>query len=216
MEVHAMSTESPPPRITPLPESEWTEEQRALLSRGTADGEPRRNNWFSTLVRHPKVYKHWSAYGSALLYRGLLSNHDREVVVLRNASLLDAGMQFTEHARIALEEGMSRDALDAIDAGSEDPRLDAWDRTLTRATEELHRDHVLSDDTWNALAERLDDRQMIELIMLVGSYATMAWLQNSLRVEYSSAGVDIEAGASDQYHRDAASIGSRREQREAG
>ena len=74
-----------PPRIAPLAESEWSEEQRTLLSRGTVDGEPRRVDWFMTLVRHPRLYKHWSAYGSALLYRGLLSDADREVADVAQA-----------------------------------------------------------------------------------------------------------------------------------
>lgn len=198
-------TDSKPPRILPLPEHEWSEEQRGLLARGTEDGEPRRNGWFQTLVKHPKLYKHWSAYGSALLYRGLLTDRDREVVVLRNAAILGAHMQWTEHAKIAREIGIDEPTIETLKAGRT-AGLDARDAVLARATEELLAQGEIADATWEELARHLDDeRQLIELIMLVGSYATMAWLQNTLRVAYEGGG--DESKASDQYHRDRREIG---------
>ena len=50
------------PRLTPLKPDEWTEEQHELLKpviegKGLARGVL---NVFSTLVRHPKLYKRWS------------------------------------------------------------------------------------------------------------------------------------------------------------
>ena len=193
------------PRIEPLPEDEWSEEQRALLSRGTTDGEPRRIPWFTTLIRHPKLYKHWSAYSSVLLYRGFLSDRHREAAVMRNAALVKARMQWREHVKISLEQGFTAAEIDAIEAGdtaSLDPEVSA----IVTATDELHRAGVVSDETWAILRGFLDDRQLIELISLVGCYATMGWLQNSLRVAYTDDS-DVTAGASAGYHQDAAAIG---------
>jgi hypothetical protein len=79
-------------------------------------------------------------------------------------------------------------------------------RNSTRATEELLAQGEISDGTWEELSRHLDDeRQLIELIMLVGSYATMAWLQNTLRVAYAGGGDQTKA--SEQYHRDMREIG---------
>jgi hypothetical protein len=36
--------------------------------------------------------------------------------------------------------------------------------------------------TWGTLAKRLDERQLIELPIIVGQYQTVAYYQNSLRL----------------------------------
>ena len=59
----------------------------------------------------------------------------------------------------------------------------------SRAADELHTDSKLSDATWNALAERYNKKQLIELVMLVGQYHLVAMTLNSLGVE-RDAGVE--------------------------
>ena len=40
---------------------------------------------------------------------------------------------------------------------------------------------ILGLDAWEALAARLDERQLIELLIVVGHYHMTAYLQNTLR-----------------------------------
>ena len=42
---------------------------------------------------------------------------------------------------------------------------------------------MLSDATWNALIERYDERQLLDLIFTVDQYRLCAMAQRSLRVE---------------------------------
>jgi 4-carboxymuconolactone decarboxylase len=58
---------------------------------------------------------------------------------------------------------------------------------LLRAADELVRTHRLSDTAWSGLAERYPTGQIIEICMLVGQYAMLAGVLNSL-------GVQIEDG----------------------
>ncbi len=53
---------------------------------------------------------------------------------------------------------------------------------MVRAVEELRNDAMISDATWAELAKTYDDKQLIELPMLVGQYTTVAFYQNSLRL----------------------------------
>ena len=77
---------------------------------------------------------------------------------------------------------------------------------LLDATDELHRGRVLTASTWERLRTELDDREVIELCMLVGHYEMLAMTLNSLgvRPERSALGaldeearrtVDVLAGA---------------------
>ena len=56
--------------------------------------------------------------------------------------------------------------------------------TLLRAADELHADALVSDATWNALAERYDRRQLMEAVFTVGQYNMVAMYLNSLGVQF--------------------------------
>jgi hypothetical protein len=45
---------------------------------------------------------------------------------------------------------------------------------------------MISDDTWAELTQELDDKQLLELPLLVGQYQGVAYLQNSIRLQLSS------------------------------
>jgi alkylhydroperoxidase family enzyme len=181
------------PRILPLPESDWSQEMRDLLARGTPDGEPRRAEYFTTLVRHPRLYRHMTAYASTLLLRGLLPARVRELAILRNAWLCAGALEWGEHVAIAKELGFTGQDFDQVITGPDHPRWTAEDQCVLRAVDELHADGTIGDATWAALKLRLDDTQLIELIQLVGMYATTAWLQNSLRIRLRAGNAGLEA-----------------------
>jgi len=57
------------------------------------------------------------------------------------------------------------------------------DAALLRAADELHAHAKISTATWDLLAERHDERGLIEIAMLVGHYHLVAFTLNSLEVE---------------------------------
>jgi len=174
-------TPVPGPRIPPLPEDERDERVVELLDPLKVDGADL--NIFATLARHPRLFKRWSAFGGTLLYRGELSERDRELLILRTAFNCRAHYEWGQHARIARAAGLSDEEVDRVAKGPDEPGWDNFETSLLRAADELHRDAVVSDPTWAALAERYDERQLIEVCMLVGQYHLGAFALNSLGVE---------------------------------
>jgi len=81
------------------------------------------------------------------------------------------------------------DELTRIAMGPAAPGWDPFDAALLRAVDELHDDSRLTDGTWAVLADRYDDKQLIELPMLVGQYHLVAFTMNTLRLEHE-AGAD--------------------------
>jgi len=140
-------------------------------------------NIFATLARHPRLFKRWSAFGGTLLYRGELSERDRELLILRTAWNCRAGYEWGQHARIARAAGLSDDEIARVAKGPDKPGWDTFEASLLRAADELHADSVISDPTWAALAERYGERQLIEVCMLVGQYHLVAFTLNSLGIE---------------------------------
>jgi 4-carboxymuconolactone decarboxylase len=170
------------PRIPPLPPEDRSEEARELLAAVTA-GDGSAVNIFATLVRHPKLVKRWMSFGGALLLRGELPPRDRELLILRTALRCGADYEWGQHVRIATDSGVTADEIRRVADGPDAPGWDPFDAALVRAVDELRDDAVISDGTWATLSERYDERQLIELPMLVGQYHLVAFALNSLGVE---------------------------------
>jgi alkylhydroperoxidase family enzyme len=174
------------PRIPPLPvdgRDPRTEELLAAVRR--PDGTEL--NIFTTLARHPKLFKRWSAFGGVLLYGGTLPARERELLVLRAGYRCRAPYEWGQHVEIGLACGLSEEEIARIADG---PEAEGWsdgDADLLRATDELHDDNRISDPTWAALAARWDEQQLIEICMVVGQYHLVAFTLNSLGVEPETA-----------------------------
>ena len=169
------------PRVPPLAESDRDEQARELLALA---GGPTRGavNIFTTLVRHPGLFRKWLPFGGKLL-AGKLPARDRELLILRTGWNTRADYEWHQHVRIARAAGVADDEIERVQAGPDAPGWSAADALLLRAADELHVDACITDATWTALAARYDQRQMIELPMLVGHYHMVAFALNSLGVQ---------------------------------
>ena len=173
------------PRIAPLPPEEWSEELRPLAS-FTASGEDVSLgdlNIFRTLARHPALFGSWAPFGGYLLTNGTLPFEERELLILRTGFNCRSPYEWGQHVRISLAGGMSRETIDRVAAG---PDADGWsprESVLLRAADELHESARIWPGTWKALAAELDDRQLIELCVLVGQYHLVAFMLNAVGVQ---------------------------------
>lgn len=176
------------PRIPPLPASEQDEQARELLTgvsvAGAADAPAA--NIFATLVRHPGLFRRWLPFAGKLL-AGKLPARDRELLILRTAALCHAEYEWGQHRLIGLSAGLSEAEIGRARDGADAPGWEDFDAALLRAADELHADACISDATWDILASRYDERQLIEVPMVVGHYHMVAFTLNSL-------GVELEAG----------------------
>ena len=172
-------------RIAPLPPEDWPEDLRPLAT-FTASGEQISIgdlNIFRTLARHPELFQSWAPFGGYLLTRAALPFEEREMLILRTGLNCGSPYEWGQHARIAVNGGMSREIVDRVAAG---PDAEGWTErqaALLRAADELHADNVISGTTWAALAAELDERQLIEVCMLVGQYHLVAFMLNSVGVQ---------------------------------
>ena len=67
-------------------------------------------------------------------------------------------------------------------AGPDAPGWTDHERALLAAVGELHGNAMISDATWDKLAETLSHAQMLEVPVLVGQYQATAYMQNSMRL----------------------------------
>jgi alkylhydroperoxidase family enzyme len=175
----------PTPRIPPLRPAERDERTEELLRSLRAGPGPDGSdlNIFATLARHPRLLKRWSAFGGTLLYAGELPQRERELLILRTAWNCRAEYEWGQHVRIGLASGLTEDEIAHVPDGPGGSGWSAEDTALLAAADELHEHARIGDGTWQALAARFSEAQLIELCMLVGQYHLVAFALNSLGVE---------------------------------
>jgi alkylhydroperoxidase family enzyme len=170
------------PRVAPLEPAERTAEQRELLVGVWGEDVP---NLFSTLARHPALHRAWMPFCMQLLAHSVFPPRERELLIIRTASLCECDYELEHHLRLGAEMGLSHGDLAALTGVG----LDDWtnrERLLIAAADELHDDHVISEDTWQGLSLLLTTEQLIELPMLVGHYILLAGMLRSLEVPLES------------------------------
>jgi len=173
------------PRIATVKKEDWTSEQRTLLEPMEKAGTL--FNVFTTMANHPALATDWMTFATHILRRNSLPARDREILILRIGWLCQSEYEWAQHVRIGKTTGLTDEDVRHISAGPDAAGVNEHDRLLLRATDELHADAMISDETWNALAKTYDQRQMMDLVFTVGQYNLVSMALNSF-------GVQLDAG----------------------
>jgi alkylhydroperoxidase family enzyme len=170
-----------PPRIPPLAEQDLPQEAREVLGPAAEPG--RVFNIFRTLARHPKLLKRWLPFANHVLFKSSLSPRQREILILRIGWLCRSEYEFAQHVQIGRRAGLADADIQRIVDGPDAPGWDPLEAALVRASDELHRDACVSEPTWAALAARLGEQQLMDVVFTVGQYTLVSMALNSLGVE---------------------------------
>lgn len=181
-------------RLSPLPREQWDEDVRTALCAGvpehvgarflsTGPDAVRPPNGITTLLHHPRLSGPWLAYNAVLLQHPALEPRHRELIILRVAWRTRAPYEWVQHVRLAARAGISSDEVEAVTRGAE---ADGWtplEADLIAATDQLLDGFRIDDDTWAKLAQHLDERQLVELVFVAGTYTCLAMAFNSFGVQ---------------------------------
>lgn len=147
------------------------------------EGRPKGLNVLGTLARHPELTRAWNTFNGHVLLASTLSPRQRELLVLRVASLRDSTYEWEQHAVMAQDVGLSSEDVERVHGGPDAPGWSSLDRALLRAADELVGDAMISDGTWAELSAELDERQLMDLVFTVGAYEVLAMAFRSFGVE---------------------------------
>jgi len=178
-------------RLPPLPKEQWGDGARDALVAGFGDATADRflatgpdappvPNVLGTLMHHPALAGPWLAFNRVLLFAPSLTARQRELMVLRVAARTGSTYEWAQHARMASRSDITADEVDAIAAGTGE--WSALDADLLAATDQLLDDYRIDDATWARLAEHFDERQLVELVFVVGAYTCLAMAFNSFAI----------------------------------
>lgn len=174
-------------RLPPLPADQWDDAVEGALAvmlpperRNPRDA----SNVLSTLVNHPVLTKAFLKFNVHLLFSSTLPPRIRELAILRVAHRRNCAYEWTHHVNLAKREGVTDAEVEAARApevaGSD---FDDFERAVLVGVDELDEQSQLSDHTWAALGEQMDDRQRMDYVFTVGSYIMLAMALNTFGVQ---------------------------------
>jgi len=169
------------PRLRPVadPSPELREIYKQVLS--TPTGDPL--NVFATLAHNSRVLKRFSLFAGLFLAKNSIPVREREIVILRVAWNCRSVYEFGQHTVIGRQCGVTDDEISGL---ARRRPLRSWserDAALVAMADELCQGNDVTDATWDALAAVWSESELVELIMLVGSYRALAGFLNATRVE---------------------------------
>jgi 4-carboxymuconolactone decarboxylase len=173
-------------RIQPLDAKEWTDAQREML--GPMARGDQTTNVFKTCLRNAELCRAWMPFALYLLSdKNTVPPREKELLILRTSWLCRADYDWAHHVTRAKQAGLTDEEIQRIPKGPDGRGWSRFDLLLLRAADELHADQFVKDATWKGLAERYNERQLMDTVFTVGQYAMVSMFLNS-------AGVQLEPG----------------------
>jgi 4-carboxymuconolactone decarboxylase len=139
-----------------------------------------------TFGRYPKLAERWSPRQTFTNRNSKLDPHYRELLILRSGWNCRSEYEWAQHVGAvgrAREHGLDPARI------AEGPQAPAWndlERLLLRAADELYRDAVVSDRTWNALVPMLDIDLLVSAVYTASDYRAISMSLNTYGVQLES------------------------------
>ncbi len=169
------------PRIAPVPQTEWTAAQRALVARYAP--ELRIGNAFRTLLNVPELVEALVPFHLYIAGDSTLPDRHRELLILRAAWLCQNSYLWADHVPTARTAGVTPGELRQVAVGPTAPEWDPFEATLLRVADELFRNSSVRDATWAALARRYDLFRLVDAVMTVNQTTLLSMVLNSFGVQ---------------------------------
>jgi alkylhydroperoxidase family enzyme len=167
-------------RIAPLPEAQWTAEQREVVT--TFERDAGADPALRTLVRLPELARAIAPYTRYLVEDSTLPVRIRRLLILRTAWLNGSEAVWSRYAS-GLAAGERRRV-------AEGPSASGWsegDRALLRTADELYRLSSVTNATWKSIADAFDQHGVIDVVETVNHFTTLSLLYNSIGVQPGNA-----------------------------
>jgi alkylhydroperoxidase family enzyme len=175
------------PRIAPAQPRELRPLARLVAEVAGRVGGSGPPNVFTTLGRHPRLFRAWLRYSAHLMPFGQLPRRDTELVILRVAWRCRSAYEWQQHVPLALRVGLTPGEIAGVSEDSSSGAFTVRQRTLLAVCDEMLARRALSGATWDAVQATLRDREAIELCLLVGHYQGLASAIGAL-------GIQVEQG----------------------
>ncbi|MCE2946263.1 MAG: carboxymuconolactone decarboxylase family protein [bacterium] len=159
-----------------------------LISHLKAERGGRLINLYKVLLNSPPVAGAWLDFNTAVRYRTSVPAAFNELAILRVSVLNGADYQFRVHGPThALKAGLTEAQVAAIagwtSGGADDGLFSDAQRAVLAWADGITRDIEPSEAACEAMRRHFDDRQLVELTVLISAYNMHTRVARALRID---------------------------------
>jgi len=155
-----------------------------LIQRFSAGRRGRLINIYRMLLNAPPLAESWFNHSNAVRWKTTLSGRLREIVIIRVGHLAQCDYVLRQHVPLlALADGLSIEECDALSGWARSQFFDPRERAALAYADTMTRDIAVPDDVFAAVKRHFDDRQIVELTVLIGSYNMNARVLRALELD---------------------------------
>jgi 4-carboxymuconolactone decarboxylase len=138
---------------------------------------------FGVLLQSPDLAARVADTGAYVRFNLDLPESLKETVIITTAREIKNQYEFSAHARLARQAGVSDDAIAAIANGTAPAGLSGEAALLVTYTKELLQNHKVSDATYNAVNEKYGVGRTVEITALIGHYLLVGQILSAFEVD---------------------------------
>lgn len=141
-------------------------------------------NVYRLMLHSPMVANAWFEFNQAVRYGTEIDGQSREIAVIRVAILNN--VEYVQRAHgpaYALKEGLTPEQVTAIADWQPSKLFNEQQRTLLAYTDAMTQNIVVADDVFAAMRKHFNERQTVEITMLIGTYNMFTRVLQALKID---------------------------------
>ncbi len=138
---------------------------------------------YGVLLHSPDLAARVAHTGAYVRFDLDISEAHREIIICATAREIRQQYEFSAHARLARQAGVSEDVVSAIATGKAPEGLSGIEASLVKYVQELSQNHKISDDTFNAVSGHFGMQKTVEITALIGHYLLVGQILSAFEVD---------------------------------
>lgn len=163
-----------------LPEMERDVFDDLLKQRGAI------GNIFRVVAHSPLLLRRMLYFSDGLRNRTKLDPRLRELAIMTVGRLTECDYEYVHHQAFAKRVGVRSEQVERLADWETDPAFNEQERAVIRYATEVTQQVKVSDATFNALRDFLDDEQLVELTLNTGFYNMVVRFLLPMQVDLES------------------------------
>jgi alkylhydroperoxidase family enzyme len=140
-------------------------------------------NLFRVLGHSPKICRDWNRMGTSILMKGDFPKKLLELAIIRVGEIGQAPYELTAHRALGMRFGLTQEQINDIGDWKPSSQFDEDERLVLQYTDEVALNYRVPDVLFSQIAERFNEKEIVELTVAIGFYGMVARTLEALQVD---------------------------------
>jgi alkylhydroperoxidase family enzyme len=145
----------------------------------------RKGNIYKAMLGSPKGLAAFGALASHIRFDSKLGQRLSELAILMVGYATRQPYEWSHHVEIARRFGVKDEDIRGLmeEGEGRNSKLDPLAKAVVRASKEMTEDSVVSDATFAALRQGLDEERVVDLVITIGFYNAVVRVLDALQID---------------------------------